>query len=145
MNESVAVTGGTGFIGRYLIDSLLKVGFSVRVLTRNPDAAKILWGDRVEIWHGDVTVPNSLAGLMSNVSVVYNLAGTIFESESFTVINEIGTTNLLKECIGQPIKRFVHLSSVGVIGPHKRTIIDENTECNPSNEYEHSKLQANEL
>lgn len=34
MNQTVAVTGATGFIGKYIIDNLLARGFHVRALTR---------------------------------------------------------------------------------------------------------------
>ena len=139
MNKIVAVTGGTGLIGRYLINSLLADGLSVRVLTRNPDTAMMLWGDRAEIWPGDVTIANSLNGFTSNVSIVYNLAGAYFESDKVRLVNENGTINLLNLCVGQSIERFVHLSSVGVYGPSHASIINENTECNPSNDYEKSE------
>ena len=145
MNETAAVTGGTGFIGRYLIDLLLADGFGVRVLTRNPERAKTIWDDRVQIWPGDVTDPNSLVGFAGGTSIIFNLAGTIFEDDSLTAVNENGTLNLLKECMTHPLQRFVHLSSVGVIGSSQHKIIDEETVCNPVNAYERSKLRGEEL
>ncbi len=38
MNQTVAVTGATGFIGKYIIDNLLARGFHVRALTRTARA-----------------------------------------------------------------------------------------------------------
>lgn len=145
MDHFVAVTGGTGFIGRYLIDLLLTDGFKVRALTRNPSKAKALWNGRVEIWHGDVTKPDSLSGFPEGVSIVYNLAGTIFDNTKLTDVNETGTLNLLTECIKHPIERFVHLSSVGVIGSSQHKMVDEKTTCDPVNAYERSKLHGEEL
>lgn len=143
--DLAAVTGATGLIGRQLVNLLLTEGFSVRALTRRPDQARDLWDDQIEIFKGDLTDPQSIRGFTEGVAVVYHLAGSISEPEMFTPVNELGTKNLLHECMDQPIKRFVHLSSVGVIGTTQEKIVDEKTSCQPQNDYERSKLQGEQL
>lgn len=145
MSEIAAVTGATGLIGRHLVDQLLEQDKAVRILTRTPQKAEELWQNNVEIWKGDITDPASLAGFATDASTIYHLAGTIFEPQLLTPVNETGTKNLLRECLNYPIKRFVHLSSVGVIGTGQEKIIDEKTACHPQNDYERSKLRGEEL
>lgn len=45
-------TGATGFVGRNVVDQLVRAGVRVRALTRNPDAAKL--PDAVEVVRGDL-------------------------------------------------------------------------------------------
>ena len=49
----IFVTGGTGLVGNRLIESLLKRGDAVTMLTRRPDVAKQKWGERCTIVSGD--------------------------------------------------------------------------------------------
>ncbi len=52
--EKILILGGTGMLGRPVADHMVKNGMSVRVLTRNPEKAKSLFPDAVEIISGDV-------------------------------------------------------------------------------------------
>ncbi len=145
MSEIAAVTGASGLIGRHLVDLLLEQDLPIRILTRDPQKVEASWENKVEIWQGDITDPDSLAGFAAGASTIYHLAGVIFEPELLTSVNETGTKNLLEECARHPIKRFVHLSSVGVIGSSQEKIIDEEAACHPQNDYERSKLRGEQL
>ena len=68
------VTGGTGLIGRPLVDLLLADGWEVSVLTRNPSRAKDLEARGARIVPGDVTHP-PLDPAMSRADVVFHVAG----------------------------------------------------------------------
>ncbi|GBL32943.1 hypothetical protein EMGBS12_12530 [Methylophilaceae bacterium] len=50
----VCITGGTGFIGRSLVNKLLNIGMSLRILTRN---SKTSFSGNVDIILGDLTSP----------------------------------------------------------------------------------------
>jgi len=141
-----AVTGGTGFIGRHLVTSLVKHDARVRVLTRRPEILGQLWprGD-VEPWAGDLTAPETLRGFAQSARVVYHLAGETREANRFTMVNATGTMNVLEACCGQELTRFVHLSSVGVIGANGAGVVDESTPCFPRNAYERSKYAAEQM
>jgi nucleoside-diphosphate-sugar epimerase len=141
-----AVTGGTGFIGRHLVTSLVEQGVRVRVLTRRPEILRQLWpqGD-VEPWVGDLTMPETLRGFATDTRVVYHLAGEARDSDYFNVVNVAGTKNLLAACYDQKLKRFVHLSSTGVIGASGAGVIDECTPCHPRSAYERSKYAGEQM
>ena len=53
MARTILITGATGRLGKLVVQRLLDKGERVRVLTRRPDEAVALWGDRVEIVRGD--------------------------------------------------------------------------------------------
>src|SRR3989442_5342542 len=68
------VTGGTGLLGRPLVETLQEDGWEVTVLTRDPVRAKDLEARGVQIVEGDVTRPRFNASL-ARADVVFHLAG----------------------------------------------------------------------
>ncbi|MFD0313605.1 SDR family oxidoreductase [Streptomyces flavalbus] len=66
----VLVTGATGRVGRAVIDQLLDAGVPVRALTRRPEAAATLPA-RVEVFTGDLTVPETLDPALTGAGAVF--------------------------------------------------------------------------
>ncbi|QDY81418.1 NAD-dependent epimerase/dehydratase family protein [Streptomyces qinzhouensis] len=64
------VTGATGRVGRIVIDRLLDAGVPVRALTRRPEAAATLPA-KVEVFAGDLTVPESLDPALRGAGAVF--------------------------------------------------------------------------
>jgi nucleoside-diphosphate-sugar epimerase len=62
--------------------------------------------------------------------------------ENYRFVNVGGTLLLLEAALQADVKRFVHCSSVGVIGDVERPPADESTECHPTNIYEQTKLDG---
>lgn len=61
MNENrVFITGGSGFIGRYVVEKFLSEGWDVSILSRNPSAHKEEFGNRVSVFYGDLRFANSM-------------------------------------------------------------------------------------
>ena len=136
----VAITGGTGFIGRHIIARHLSRGDEVRYLTRH-NQTPILGATAIL---GDLTAPDSLAALVENADVLYHCAAELHDANKMYDTNVLGTQNLLKVAQGQ-VKRFVQLSSTGVYGAKPSHDVNEDTPVNPANPYEVSKNQADEL
>ena len=141
----VLVTGGTGFLGSHLVESLLdEPGVEVCALVRDPSKLRWLEGiDGVRLLAGGLgDVPRLPAGL----DCVYHLAGltkTLRPSEYYTV-NRDGTANLLRALEGQSERlRFVHLSSLAAVGPSSPgRDVGEDDPPRPVSPYGESKLQA---
>ncbi|UCH09584.1 MAG: NAD(P)H-binding protein [Fidelibacterota bacterium] len=66
----ILVLGGTGHYGSCIVNSLLAKNAAVRVLTRNPDKARDLLGDRPEIFSGDITARESVTEALKQVNAV---------------------------------------------------------------------------
>ncbi|MEM4781947.1 MAG: NAD(P)H-binding protein, partial [Halalkalicoccus sp.] len=103
----VLVTGGTGFIGRYLCGELVDRGHDVTALARSPEASDLPAGVSVE--RGDVTDRDSLA--FSGQDVVVNLVALspLFEPPSGQTHERVhldGTKNLVRACEEGGVSRF---------------------------------------
>lgn len=142
----VGITGGTGFIGRRLVASLVEQGARVRVLTRRVERVRRLLPRRlVEPWVGDLIRPETLRGFARDTEVVYHLAGENRDAGRFNIVNVTGTQNLLAVCHDQNLRKFVHLSSTGVIGASGTGLVDESAPCHPRNAYERSKYAGEQM
>ncbi|MCP5020901.1 MAG: NAD-dependent epimerase/dehydratase family protein [bacterium] len=97
----IAVTGATGFIGKYLVRRLMKDGHNVRVLCRpgREDALELPEGHNVEVQIGDLTYAASLDGFSKDVDFLVHLASAHdhFEETHMQLVNVKGTENLVEE------------------------------------------------
>ncbi len=139
---SVLVTGASGFIGRHLTGRLLERGAALRVVTRNPDRLPAEWRGRVEVVTGSLSDKGTIESVMKGASLVFHLAGETQDQASMQAVNTEATRALVQAARAAGAKRFVHLSSVGVIGADKPGTITEETPCRPKNEYERTKLEG---
>ena len=139
----VAITGGTGFVGRPLVRTLLERGNEVRVLSRRPvDTASTFQGAR---WYqGDFRHPIDPA-FLNGVDTLYHLAAELTNSAQMQAVNIQGTANLLTAAKRAGVRSWIQLSSVGVYGPPRSLIVKEGTTPKPANEYERTKLASDRL
>lgn len=125
MKRTVLITGGCGFIGRYVTAELQAQGYDVRVL----DAliAQVHQGssavpEGVDFLEGDVTDPVAVTAALRGVDAVVHLAAEVgvgqsmYEIARYVGANDLGTAVLLEAMIKQPIKRIVVASSMSVYG-----------------------------
>ena len=122
-NSRVLVTGGTGFLGAYIIRQLVEKGYAVRAIRRGktqpffiPDT---VW-EKVEWVSGDVLDIVGIEEAMDGMDAVVHAAGKVSFSdrdrrEIFST-NIDGTANLVNAALSLPIKRFLHVSSVAAMG-----------------------------
>lgn len=81
-SKTILVIGATGMLGKPVAKQLLKDGFHVRVMARNPQKAQQILGDGFEICAGDVSNPTSLRAALKNVDGVHiSLKGGPSESD----------------------------------------------------------------
>lgn len=147
---NILVTGGTGFIGSYFVPMLIKEGHKVRLLVRNSEKARTLFGDSCEYHEGDVTDKASLRGCCKDIEIVFHLvakSGNDLPNEKnfkeYRRINVEGTKNILEEC--RDIKRFIYVSSTAAMGLVKDNPISEKSVCNPYLPYQVTKYEVEEL
>ena len=149
-NSTIFVTGGTGFLGRHLVPALNHAGYSLRVLARKPEANAWLHKyDGVEVVAGDLTLPETYAHRLPGCQHVVH-AGGVFrmwgEKKTFLDNNVQGTALLLSALKGVEIERFIHISTIAVLGqPDSENVVDETYPPQPMDAYQQSKLIAERM
>lgn len=115
--EKVLVTGGTGFLGKRLVEMLVAEGYPVRVLARKLSSIEPLKKLGVEIFWGDVADKKSLDAAFQGVDVVIHAAaGTSGNKKDCELGTIQGTLNTLELCESNPIKKLIYISSCSVYG-----------------------------
>ena len=116
-NEKVLVTGGTGFLGKRLVELLVKEGYPVRVLARKLSNIEYLKRLGVEIYFGDVADKESLKSAFEGVNlVVHAAAGTSGNKKDCEAGTIQGTLNVLELCKANNIPKLIYISSCSVYG-----------------------------
>ncbi|MGA2962917.1 MAG: NAD-dependent epimerase/dehydratase family protein [Candidatus Korobacteraceae bacterium] len=142
----VAITGGTGFIGRRLVQRHAAAGDTVRVLTRRP-SNQTGFPDAVRVHTADLasgTDAALLSQFVQGADVVYHCAGEISNESRMRSLHVDGTRRLIEAAEGR-IGHWVQLSSVGAYGPHRCGAVTEETPLRPVGAYETSKAESDEL
>lgn len=117
MNQTVAVTGATGFIGKYIIDNLLARGFHVRALTRT---ARAHVNDNLTWVRGSLEDTHSLSELVAGASAVVHCAGQVrgHKEEIFIRCNVDGSLRLMQAAKESGFcQRFLFISSLAARHP----------------------------
>ncbi len=140
----VAITGGTGFIGKNLVARLLARGDTVRLLTRCSEAAEK--SSLLEIHECDLLTVDAdeLSAMLDGVDVLYHCAGQLKDVRAMRTLH-VGATRKLAEAASRHVSHWVQLSSVGVYGPVSRGVITEDSELNPVGEYEITKAASDKI
>lgn len=124
----VFVTGGTGFIGSYIIKNLIEKGYAVRAIRRSNKLPFYIPSDvlnKVDWIEGDVLDIVSLNEAMSGANAVIHSAAIVSFSKKdrhkMYQVNVEGTANVVNAAVENKIKRFVHISSVAALGRTTKT------------------------
>ncbi len=129
LSKQVFITGGTGFLGSYIIKELVEKGYSVIALRRSKKIPAYLPSfifENVEWIDGDILDVVILEEAMKNANAVIHAAAHVSFNKSDRQVmyqtNIEGTANVVNAAIENNIPRFIHISSVAAVG---RTINGE--------------------
>ena len=152
----IFVTGGAGFIGRYLAKAFLEKGHPVTIYDNlsNSSEDKIidLIDSGVNFVKSDINDIASLEKFVKDHDVVIHLAAKISVEDSILhpdetrCVNVDGTINVLNACIKNKVKNFIAMSTAAVYGDSKepRIFLSEDSETKPLSPYGLSKLKMEE-
>jgi UDP-glucose 4-epimerase len=142
---SIALTGATGFIGRFLLKDLKRRGYRVRALLRHPDA---LVPEIESAIIGDLARPANLAQALRGIDYIVHSAAIAHAmsgrpEDDYRTINTQATVALARAGAAAGVKRFVFLSSIRAqTDASAESVLTEDMEPAPTDAYGRSKLEA---
>jgi dihydroflavonol-4-reductase len=145
---SVLVTGGTGFLGRAIIERLLHEGDQVKALARSDASTGELGALGTEPVRGDVLDLEALAAAMRGCDVVYHAAGAnafcARDPSPMFEVNVRGSQNVVRAAVRAGVRRVVYTSSAATLGEASGTIGSEESPHRGwfLSDYERSKFEA---
>ena len=145
---SVLVTGGTGFLGRALVERMLGARDQVKALARSDAATGELGALGAEPVRGDVLDLEALAAAMRGCDVVYHAAGAnafcVRDPSPMFEVNVRGSRNVVFAAARAGVRRVVYTSSAATLGEAGGTIGSEESPHRGwfLSDYERSKFEA---
>ncbi|XDZ66657.1 complex I NDUFA9 subunit family protein [Alphaproteobacteria bacterium LSUCC0684] len=117
--STIAIIGGTGFIGRRIVEVLAEEGARIKVLARNADRAKFLKPmggvGQISIISGNALNAKALTEIMSGADAVVNTIGILAESgqQRFSALQAELPGQIGRLAAELGLKKVVHLSAIG--------------------------------
>jgi NADH dehydrogenase len=113
----VFVTGGTGFVGRAVVQALRASGCAVRCVVRRGSERDLQGLGAIERIEGDIMARQSLEQGMEGCDAVIHLVGIIREQPAarvtFERVHTQGTLNVLQAAAAIGVRRYIHMSALG--------------------------------
>jgi len=114
----ITVFGGTGFLGRRIVERLAREDATLRVAVRHPERAVLAMSvgtGRTIPMVADVRDPSTVAAAIAGAQSVVNAVSTYVEkgSETYTAVHVHGARNIAMACQRQNVARLVHISGIG--------------------------------
>lgn len=146
----VLLTGGTGYLGGWILRALLADGHEVRLLVRDPARGRALEAPGVGVAVGDVTDRNSLDQACRGAGAVVHAAAMVSawqrDRAVFEKVNVQGLRNAALAAKDAGAAPFVYVSSIFALGPTDGITGDETLPLRPDREfdteYERTKTRA---
>lgn len=114
-DKLVTVFGGSGFLGRYVVQALLKTGARVRIAARDPRSGWHLKAQgglgQTQFVAADIRKPESIARALSGTDMAVNLVGIL--KGDFGAFHVDGARNVAEVAAGAGLEALVHVSAIG--------------------------------
>ena len=117
--RSVAVFGGTGFLGRAVVGRLVAAGIMARVAVRHPEPIKLSDGTaqaHVSSVYADIADEKSVGRALEGCDAAVNAVGLYVErgTDTFRTVHELGAMHVARQVARSGVKALVHMSGIGV-------------------------------
>jgi nucleoside-diphosphate-sugar epimerase len=150
MSSRFLITGATGFVGSHVAEACAQRGLPITTIARSSSDTSLLERLGATVHRGDLTDTALVQRALEGIDVVVHCAAKVGDwgpVEDYRAVNVEGLRSLLETCRGRPLKRFVHMSSLGVYAARHHHGTDE-TEPLPDHHmdgYTQSKVEAERL
>src|SRR5262245_42737847 len=117
--QVVTIFGGSGFIGRYLVQRLARRGWIIRVAVRRPERALFLkpMGTVGQITPiaANLRYEASVTAAVAGADAVVNLVGVLYERrpQSFAAVHVEGAGRVARAARAAGVRRYLHMSAIG--------------------------------
>lgn len=144
---SVLVTGATGFTGAVLTRKLVNAGLAVRAIARASSNLEQFRDLPITWFRGDVYDPAVVEAAARGVTYIFHVAAAFrearYQDEMYTKVHVTSTHLLARAALRNPgFQRFIHVSTVGVLGHIEHPPADETTPMHPGDIYQRTKAEA---
>lgn len=152
----ILITGGAGFIGKYLVKSLTEKGNVVTIFDNFSNSSKKSISYLIDIGtnviEGDITKYDQILNAIKDQEIVIHLAAKISVQESIRntsetfQVNVDGTKNVIVACEKNCVKKLIVASSAAVYGESlPYTKLTEESKTNPISPYGESKVKMEQI
>ncbi|MBD3191062.1 MAG: NAD-dependent epimerase/dehydratase family protein [Candidatus Heimdallarchaeota archaeon] len=142
------VTGASGFLGSHLVQELILNDYSVKALVRQSSNIRFLEKvPSLQIQYGNLGDFSSLKRATFNIEVIFHNASLVKEWGPYDIFREhniIGTQNILEAARINDVKKIIFTGSAAIY-QQKNSKLEEEADKNPLNNYQKSKLQAEQI
>jgi nucleoside-diphosphate-sugar epimerase len=117
MSSTCLITGATGFVGGHLAEAAKARGLVVRALARPGSDTALLDHIGAEVIRGDLADPEAVRKAVEGVDLIFHCAAKVGDRgpvEEYRAVNVEALRTLFDAVTGRPLRRFVHVSSLGV-------------------------------
>ncbi len=149
--KKVLVTGGTGFLGKRLAETLHELGYAVTATGRNTKIGQALEKQGISFVQNDLSNEKTTVALCKDQEYVFH-CGAFTASwgryEDFYLANVIGTKNVIKGCEIHKVKRLIHTSSPSIYATNRDRFDVKETAELPAvkvNAYAQTKYEAEQV
>ena len=114
------ITGASGYLGRYAVKEFKAQGYYVRALVRNPEKIKTpgvnlepaVYDIVDEVVTGDVTSPDTIAGVCKGIDVVFCALGLTSPDAHLTSydVDYLGNKCILDQAVAEHVSKFIYVS-----------------------------------
>lgn len=139
------ITGGSGFVGMHLIETLLAAGHDVTVYDKVELDAVYKQNPRVRFVQGDIRETEKIEAAMRGHDVLQHNAAILplgKPGAELSDVNVRGTQLVLEAALKTGVKKVVNVSSTSVYGIQTGKVIEDDAPLNPIDPYGQSKADA---
>jgi farnesol dehydrogenase len=148
---SILITGATGYLGSRLVQLLTSEAHAVRVLCRTSPSSPLFHQPGVKIAIGAIEDKASLDRAMEGIEKVYHLAAYARiwskDKDRYRKFNVTGARNVLEAAGNAGVRKVLHVSTAGVVGPSREKPMNEVMPRNADffNRYESTKWESEQV